>query len=63
MSETGFTNAPHVGFIACISDYTFEPELLCADHNASIWWKLHYIIMLSWSIVISEFTTWVGKFI
>jgi len=22
MSETSFTNAPHVGFIACISEYT-----------------------------------------
>jgi len=63
MSETSFTNVPHVGLIACISEYTFEPELLCADHNASICWKLHYIIMLSWSIVISEFTTWAGKFI
>ena len=43
MSETSFTNVPRVGFIAYISEYTFELELLCADHNASIWWNLHYI--------------------
>jgi len=45
MSETSFTNAPHVGFIACISEYTFELELLCADHNASMWCYTTYGFM------------------